>query len=74
MQGNKDMEKTIKRDTTHASIVKDTSSITGVSERQVRRVILGECVNEEVMGVYMRLYEGRTELIAQLKQLVPFTD
>ncbi len=73
MQGNKDMEKTIKRDTTHASLVNDTSNITGVCPRQVRRVIKGECENEEVMTVYMTLYEGRSELIKELKELVPLT-
>ena len=66
------MQKTHQRDTERAAINRKVASICGVSVRQVRRVIKGECENEEVMSVYMFLLEGDNKLIQEIKKLVPF--
>lgn len=61
-----------KRDAVLASRVKKTAKITGVSDRQVRRVINGESKNEEILSTYMFIQEGENKLLREAKLLVPF--
>lgn len=67
------MNKTTTRSAQQASRVQKTADLTGLSVRQVYRVINGKSDNEEVMQTYMFLAEGENELIRQVKALVPFT-
>lgn len=65
------MEKNNRRDALRASLVQQTASITGLSTRQVRRVINSTSENEKVLGVYMELLEGNNTLVKHLRELVP---
>lgn len=60
------------RDAMRATLIHKTADITGISTRQVRRVIQGTSKNAEVMTVYMELLEGSTKLVDAVKMLVPF--
>ena len=66
------MEKNKKRESWKASLAQKTAEITHVSTRYVRYVINGEYENQNVMNVYMALMEGENELLARVKELVPF--
>lgn len=70
----KTMRKAKARDIIKAALIKKTSDLTGVSRRQVRRVIEGSQVNEKVLSVYMRIQEGETLLMKAVKELVPFNN
>jgi len=69
------------RDAEKASRIKKVSRITGVSERQVYRVLAGDQTNEEVLATYMDLLEKEKEafeaarenhLLSAVKELIPF--
>lgn len=60
------------RDSEKASLVHKVSRLTGVSVRQVYRVINGESENEDVMRCYMELAEGENKLLLAVKELIPF--
>lgn len=64
------MDKTIKRDSENRALVKRTSRITGLSVRQVERVISGDSKNEQVLSVYMELLETGIEQENKLKAAV----
>ena len=66
------MANKVKRNVWQAALVRKTADITRKSTRQIRRVINGECENEEVMSVYMMLAEGENELLKSVKELVKF--
>lgn len=77
----KNSEKTRTRDAVKAARVKKVNKITGVSERQIYRVINGEQENEEVVEVFMELTEREEQvfedirtnrLLEAVKDLVPF--
>ena len=73
----KNMRKTSERDSIKASRVKKTSILTGVSIRQIYRVIEGSQKNEKVLKVYMELQEKEEKvfdnlLIKAVKKAVPF--
>lgn len=61
------MEKKIKRESWQASLVRKTADLTGLSTRQVRRVINGDCDNQLVMSTYMTLWEGENTLLETVK-------
>jgi len=74
------MTKTYKRDIERAARIKKTAEIVGVSERQVRRVLGCEQVNDEVLDVYLDLvdldraaFEAAKEnrLLAAVEKLLP---
>lgn len=66
------MQKKGNRDTVRAARIIQTAKIVGVSERQVQRVLNGDQENDEVVLVFMELFEGENKLIQQVKKLVPF--
>ncbi len=66
------MVKTNKRDAGLAARIKNTAELTGVSQRQVRRIVNGTCNNEPVLSTYMMLYEGENQLVKSVKELVKF--
>lgn len=50
----------------------DVADITGVSPRQVYRVLGGECENETVLLTYTEIEEKYEGLLNAIKQAVPF--
>jgi hypothetical protein len=72
MRGLKVGRKMAKRNIIQAARVQKTRDLTGKSARHIRRVINGECENEEVMMVYMELAEGENKLLQAVKTLLPF--
>lgn len=66
------MVKTMKRSAELAGRIKKTAELTGVSQRQVRRIVNGTCKNEFVFSTYMELYEGENQLVKAVKELVEF--
>ena len=68
----KDMEKINKRSAWKASLAQKTAKTCQVSERYVRMVINGDRENQDVMNVYMKLWEGENKLLASVKELVGF--
>lgn len=66
------MGKTRERDAIRAARIKRTAEITGVSEKQVRRVLSGEQENNDVIMTYRTLAEGENTLMKAVKELVPF--
>lgn len=69
---DKNRENIKKRCALTASKIKLTAKLTGVSDRQVRRVINGDSRNEDVLSTFMFLQEGENELVKQAALLVPF--
>jgi hypothetical protein len=67
------MNKSTTRSAQQAARVQKTADLTGVSTRQVYRVINGKSENEEVMSTYMLLSETESALITHIKTLVPLT-
>lgn len=61
-----------RRSAEKAAIVAKTAGITGVSIRQVYRVISGDQENEAVFSTYMTLLEEFNKLPDAVRQLVPF--
>jgi|KBSSwiS6_1023812.scaffolds.fasta_scaffold112780_2 hypothetical protein len=59
------------KDSENAVRVARTAAILELSERYVRMVLAGERKSDLVMAVYMELAEGETQLVKQVKQLVP---
>jgi hypothetical protein len=68
----KKVAKRKRRDIIKAARVLKTSKVTGVSQRQVQRVIEGSRMNENVLSVFMKLEEGENLLLEAVKQAVPF--
>lgn len=68
----KSMEKRRTRNTYQSVIVKEVAALSGLTDKQVRRVINGESRNESVLAAYMELHEGHNKLLAQVRELVPF--
>ena len=66
------MGKTRERDAIRAARIKRTAEITGVTEKQVRRVLSGEQENNDVIMTYRTLAEGESTLVEAVKELVPF--
>ena len=66
------MRKTRGRDTIKAARVIKTADVTGVSKRQVRRVIEGDQKNDKILEVYMEIEEGENLLLEAVKKAVPF--
>ena len=66
------MDKKGNRDAIRAARVKRTAEITGVSERHVNRVMIGDQENDKVVLVFMELKEGENKLVEAAKKLVPF--
>ncbi len=73
---SKIFEKPSKRDAERAAIVKRTARITGVSERQVNRVLDTENSNDLVVSVFMEIKESNDQtdnkLLEAVKTLIPF--
>lgn len=63
-------EKKGNRDTIDAARRIKCAQITGVTVRQVRRVLNAESENDLIVSVYMQLVEGENELENQIKQTV----
>jgi response regulator of citrate/malate metabolism len=61
-----------KTDPLRPAKIKITSDITRATDRQVRRVIRGDQMNEKIIDVYMQLDEGINLLIEAVKKSVPF--
>lgn len=57
-----------KRDET-ATIV---AGIFGLTPRHVRRIMNGECENEDVLDATIIYLEGKNQLIKEVEKLVPF--
>lgn len=68
----KNITKKNRRSPEKAALVAKTSEITGVSMRQVYRVLSGEQENEAVFSIYMTLLEEFSKLPDAVRQLVPF--
>jgi predicted regulator of amino acid metabolism with ACT domain len=60
------------RDSEKATRVKKVAELTGVSPRQVYRVIRGDESNDAVLRVYMQLTEGENLLLQAVKETVSF--
>ena len=68
----KNITKKNKRNPEKAALVAMTSQITGVSIRQVYRVLAGDQENDFVFSAYMTMLEEFSKLPDAVRQLVPF--
>jgi hypothetical protein len=66
------MEKKRKRNAINAARVQKTAELTGLGERYIRMVIVGDRENKDVMQIYMFLAEGENELLKEARELVSF--
>lgn len=60
------------KDARNAHLVAETARLTGVSKRQVYRVLSGHRTNDEVLATYGTLSEGTNALLKKVELLVPF--
>ncbi len=69
---SKKLTKVKARDAEKAARVKKTAKLTGVTTKQVYRVINGDQKNEAVLLTYMEFSEGENLLLEAVKRAVPF--
>ena len=66
------MQNQTERDVRRAATIKETAEVIGVSTRHVQRVLSGDRENDKVIMVFMELTEKKSELLEEVKKLVPF--
>jgi hypothetical protein len=62
---------TLKKRTETASVI---ANMSGFSKRHVQLVIEGKRNNEEILEASILYEQGKSELIQQIKELVPFQE
>lgn len=61
-----------KRDSNNGAIINKVAEISGFSPVYVRKVSTGERVNEDVMELLIMFKKADNQLLARVKELVPF--
>ena len=66
------MIKQKKRDVRRASTISDTAEVMGLSTSSINKVLTMKRNNDKAVEVFMFLTEGKNDLLAAAKKLVPF--